>query len=121
MGALLLEVKAMSKPAVPSLVDQSEGLLCDWMREAEPGERLEYHRGFLARDVDTAKPQRLPEPMRLSLMRLAARARWGAENGVLHLVQHRHAANDYSYVAIARPRERRARDALVALTLPKAA
>lgn len=111
----------MAKPSVPSLVGQSEGLLCDWMREAEPGERLEYHRGFLARDVDTAKPQRLPEPMRVALLRLAERARWGAEHGAVHLVQQRHAANDYSYVAIARPRGPRVRDMLASLTLQKAA
>ncbi len=111
----------MDKVSDAAFVAADEAMLCTWMRDADVGERLEYHRGFLARDVDTAKPQRLPEPMRLSLMRLAARARWGAENGVLHLVQHRHAANDYSYVAIARPRGSRMRDALEALTLPKAA
>ncbi|MEA3264118.1 MAG: hypothetical protein U9R07_11625 [Pseudomonadota bacterium] len=99
----------------------NEDLLCAWLDAAEPGERLEYHRGFLARDVDTAKPQRLPEWRRQSLMRLAARARWAAENGVVHLVQIRRGAGDFSYVAIARPKSRKVQSMIAALTLPQAA
>ena len=99
----------------------SEDMLCAWLDAAEPGERLEYHRGFLARDVDMAKPQRLPEWRRQSLMRLAARARWAAEHGVVHLVQIRRGAGDFSYVAIARPRSPKVQTMIASLMLPQAA
>ncbi len=111
------DINAARKLATPP----SEDMLCAWLDAAEPGERLEYHRGFLARDVDTAKPQRLPEWRRQSLMRLAARARWAAENGVVHLVQIRRGAGDFSYVAIARPRSPRIQSMITALMLPQAA
>ncbi len=104
-----------------SAAHPTEDLLCAWLDAAEPGERLEYHRGFLARDVDTAKPQRLPEWRRQSLMRLASRARWAAENGAVHLVQIRRGARDFSYVAIARPKSRKVQSMITALMLPQAA
>lgn len=99
----------------------SEDMLCAWLDVAQPGERLEYHRGFLARDIDVAKPQRLPEWRRQSLMRLAARARWAAEHGVVHLVQVRRGSSDFSYLAIARPKSRRAQAMIAGLMLPLAA
>lgn len=79
----------------------SEADLCSWIGEATPGHRIEYHRGSLARDI-CAQVSRLPEAARGELARVARRARWGVEAGLLHLVQHRHGDDDYSYVAIAR-------------------
>jgi hypothetical protein len=69
--------------------------LCAWVAQAEPGAILEYHRGFLG---DT--------PARIDLSILGARAHDLAERGLVHLVQLRHGTEDYSYLAIARPRAR---------------
>ncbi|MEN9923982.1 MAG: hypothetical protein RL268_108 [Pseudomonadota bacterium] len=104
-----------------AILCSSEDALCAWLDGAEPGERLEYYRGFLARDVDAAKPRRLPEWRRQSLLRLAARARWAAENGVVHLVQIRRGGGEFSYVAIARPKSPKIQSMIAALMLPQAA
>ena len=78
---------------------------CAWVAQAVPGDRLVYHRGFLA--VDTIPViSRLPEPERAALQKLAARAWWAAEERVVHLVQERNGPDDYSYLAIARPRRK---------------
>lgn len=77
--------------------------LCGWIGQASPGAVLEYHRGFLTLD---ASPQgkRLSEEDRAELLRVARRAWWASEKGLVHLVQRRHGADDYSYLAIARPK-----------------
>ena len=83
----------------------SEIELCAWVAQAEPGTILEYHRGHLALDRSPVGPLRhTPERSALSL--LAARAHDLAERGLVHLVQRRHDTDDYSYLAVARPRRK---------------
>jgi hypothetical protein len=74
--------------------------LCAWLAEAEPGEALEYHRGFLALDR-AAGARRLPEAEQAELGRLADRAWWAAEQGLVHLVQRRR-RDGYRYLIVAR-------------------
>ena len=74
-----------------------------WLGQAQPGDSLEYHRGFLA--LDTMRDgSRFPEKERLELSRVARRAWWAAEQNLVHLTQRRWTKDDYSYLAIARPR-----------------
>ena len=83
----------------------SEIEFCAWIGAAAPGEMIEYHRGHLA--VDTVPViSKLPEPERAALKQLAARAWWAAEERLVHLVQRRNGPDDYSYIAIARPRRK---------------
>ena len=84
----------------------SEEQFCDWIADALPGQRLEYHRGLLGCDrMPSAKA--LPEPDRLSLVALAKRALQLAEGGRVLLVQRRHGDGDYSYTAIKTRRRHR--------------
>jgi hypothetical protein len=76
-----------------------------WVGAATPGDRLEYHRGFLVVDI-VPLVSKLPEPERAALKRLGARAWWASEAGLVHLVQERLGPDLFAYVAIARPRPR---------------
>jgi len=98
----------------------SEAALCAWLGAAAPGERLAYHRGFLARETSPLT-QLLPDAERLALLRLANRAWALAEAGLAHLVQRRHGEEDYSYLIVARRRPRRAQPALLSFHLAEAA
>ena len=81
----------------------TEIALCAWIAQAEPGAALEYHRGFLA--LDRTRFGRFADaPARAELALVGTRAHDLAERGLVHLVQHRHGPEDYSYIAIARPR-----------------
>jgi len=82
-----------------------ESGLCGWLGKAVPGDRLEYHRGFLAIDI-YRDAGRVPETMRRNLARVARRAGWAAEQDLAHLVQRRHGADDYSYILVVRPKPR---------------
>jgi hypothetical protein len=73
--------------------------LCAWVAQALPGDRIEYHRGFLAIDRDDGSRDRV-EVQRLR--RLAHRARWAADVGLVHLVQRRLGLDCFAYVAVAR-------------------
>jgi hypothetical protein len=81
----------------------TETMLCAWYGAAMPGDRLVYHRGFLAIDVSPLT-FKLPEPDRRVLLRLAERALKMAEAGLVHLVQQRIAEDAFTYIAIARSR-----------------
>lgn len=61
---------------------------CAWVAQAVPGDRLEYHRGFLVLDIFPMFA-RLPDQQRAELARLGSRAFWAAEQGLVHLVQER--------------------------------
>ncbi len=114
----------MSKisPIKPSgKVSMNELQLCMWLGEATPGDSLEYHHGFLVKDVEAGSKQRLKEPERIMLERLASRARWAAERGFAHLVQRRVAPEQFSYLVIARPRGPAARSPLAFIELAAAA
>ena len=81
----------------------SEIDLCGWLGQAEPGETLEYYRGYLVIDA-IPHGGRLPEQDRTELRRVARRALWASDRGIADLVQRRHGPDDYSYLVIARPR-----------------
>ena len=74
---------------------------CAWVGDAAPGDRLEYHRGFLACDIAGSELK--------ALRLLARRAAWTAERGLVHLVQCRRGPGYFSYLAIRRPLPRRPR------------
>jgi hypothetical protein len=88
-------------PATRARMNEIE--LCGWLSQAEPGEAIEYHRGFLSVDRTT-----LGQPMtakdRGDLVRTSGRALRLFEQGLVHLVQRRLGADTFSYLAIARAR-----------------
>ena len=90
----------ISFPTMPRC--ESEADFSAWLDQASPGDRLEYHRGFLM--IDRMPRGRLAESKRQELVRIADRAMWAAERGLVHLLQKRHRVHDYSYIAVARPR-----------------
>lgn len=89
-------------PAVQSLLI-TEPAFCAWLGRAEPGDMIVYHRGFLARDTSSCS-ERLSDFDRKELGRVASRALWAANKGLVDLVQRRHGSEDASYLAIARRR-----------------
>ena len=91
-----------------------------WVGAAVPGDRLEYHRGFLGLDVFPVL-SKLPEPERKALGCLARRAWWAAEQRLVHLVQERLGPDHFAYIAIARPKPKRAAVSLSQLLLDEAA
>ena len=79
--------------------------LCAWIAQAEPGETLIYHRGFLAVDA-TAVLSKLPADRQRALRQVAAAALRAAEQNLVHLVQARIGPDHFAYIAIARPKPR---------------
>tara|TARA_B100001105_G_scaffold234008_1_gene208307 strand:- start:340 stop:681 length:342 start_codon:yes stop_codon:yes gene_type:complete len=80
-----------------------ETVFCAWLGQANPGDALVYHRGLLALDAGL-NSQTLDSNARRELARVARRAWWVASQGLVHLVQRRNGVDDFSYIAIARPR-----------------
>ena len=76
---------------------------CAWIAQALPGDRLEYHRGFLVLDTFPGLSQLLEEE-RKELALLGQRAFRTQAQGLVHLVQERLGPDRFSYLAIARPR-----------------
>ncbi|MFT3687750.1 hypothetical protein [Paenirhodobacter sp.] len=79
---------------------------CAWIGQAVPGDRLEYHRGFLGIDT-TAMISTLPEPER-RLGALASAAYRAFDAALIHLVQIRVGPDRFAYLAIARTKPRNA-------------
>jgi hypothetical protein len=93
-----------ARPQFPTVhLSLSEIDLCGWLGQAEPGDTLEYYRGYLVVDA-IPHGSRLPERDRAELGRIARRALWASERGLVHLVQRRHGSDDYSYLLVARPK-----------------
>lgn len=90
-------------PLPPVRLRHTEMGLCGWLGQAEPGDVLQYHRGFLPVDRDEQQ-SRLGRQDRSELIRMCNRALWAAECGFAHLLQRRHGECDYSYFIVARPR-----------------
>lgn len=105
-------------PSVRLRINETD--LCGWIGQAAPGEALEYYRGFLAMDT-VLQATRLTDRERAELVRLARRAWWASEQKLIHLVQRRHGAEDYSYLAIARPKPKQASASLSSLLLAEVA
>jgi hypothetical protein len=107
---------ASVEPANPPV---SEVAFCAWLALAAPGERLVYHRGFLAVDAAGLVSSLSPERQR-ALRDVAAAALRAAEQGLVHLVQVRLGPHRFAYVALARPKSRRPGAALSARLLEAA-
>ncbi|WP_424931923.1 hypothetical protein [Amaricoccus macauensis] len=88
---------------IPKPSSVSEIDLCVWLGTATPGDRLEYHRGFLAVDIEE-KNKRLSERDSLALKHLRHRALALFERDLVHLVQERLGPGHFAYIAIARPK-----------------
>ena len=89
-----------------SAVLLDEVVLCDRVFEAEPGERIEYHRGFLGLDRSPLG-RHADRQTRSTISRTADRAAVMAEKGLVHLVQKRLGPECFSYFAVVRRRQRR--------------
>ena len=88
-------------PDAPVTITSEEDL-CAWVSQAEPGEAIEYHRGFLC--IDRCGADRFGAPIdATSLNQIASRALALAEAGFVHLIQQRIEAETFSYLAVARP------------------
>ena len=85
--------------------------LCAWIAQAEPGETLIYHRGFLAVDA-AAVLSKLPADRQRALRQVAAAALRAAEQNLVHLVQARIGPDQFAHTAIARPKPRSSGGAL---------
>jgi hypothetical protein len=83
----------------------SEFELRAWAIHAQPGDVLEYHRGFLAIDRTPLGPP-MSDEERSALARTGAVAMRLASEGGVHLVQRRLGPGSCSYLAIARRRPR---------------
>ena len=93
---------------------------CAWVGQAVPGDRLEYHRGFLGIDAMRGIST-LPEPERRRVAGLAAAAFRAFEAGFVHLVQARLGPDRFAYLAVARPRPATAPVSAAALLAEEAA
>lgn len=87
---------------------------CAWLAQAEPGDRLEYHRGYLAVDADKVTSDLDPNA-RAELACLRDRAFWSETAGLVHLVQQRLGPDRFAYLAIARPKTSRTARAVAQL------
>ena len=87
---------------------------CAWVAQALPGDRLEYHRGFLVLDTFPGL-SKLGDNERNELRLLGTRAFWTEAQGLVHLVQERLGPDLFSYLAIARPKTRSSADAVTQL------
>lgn len=93
---------------------------CAWLGQAGSGDVLIYHRGFLVLDTSLCG-RSLDEAGRKELARTARRAWWAAERQLVHLLQRRNGPDDFSYLAIARPRPKTLPASLSSLFLMEAA
>ena len=87
---------------------------CAWVAQAIPGDRLEYHRGYLAVDADKVTSNLDPNA-RAELACLRDRAFWSETAGLVHLVQQRLGQDRFAYLAIARPKTSRTERAVAQL------
>jgi hypothetical protein len=99
----LIDAPALAEPRdlapPPRTLAIGKGALLAWLENAEPGSRIEYHRGFLLLDRHRGFSP-FPEHRRRELVALADRLLALAGTGWVLLVQERHGECDYSYVAI---------------------
>jgi hypothetical protein len=87
---------------------------CAWVAQAMPGDRLEYHRGFLVLDT-FHRLSKLGDNERNELRLLGTRAFWTEAQGLVRLVQERLGPDLFSYLAVARPKTRSSADAVTQL------
>ena len=87
-----------------------------WVDQANPGDRLEYHRGFMAIDTDKMMSKLSPDQRRV-LCDLADAAFRAAMKDLVHLVKARLATNHFAYIAVARAKPKSAPASLSSLLL----
>ncbi len=97
----------------------SEIQFCAWLAQAEAGDRLEYHRGYLAVDTDKLM-SKLELNARAELVLLRDRAFGCEAQGLVHLVQERIGPDQFAYVAIVRPKPKTLRSAAITRLLEAA-
>jgi hypothetical protein len=98
----------------------TETAFCAWLGQAHPGDALVYHRGVLALDA-SINSQTPSSDARRELARVARRAWWAAEQGLIHLLQRRNGPDDFTYLAIARPRPKQPSATLSSVLLKEVA
>lgn len=69
-----------------------------WLAKAKPGDRFEYHRGFLAVDLGGESKKRKFE--RRALRELSDAVLRAGQMGLVRLVQRRRGPEDYHYLAV---------------------
>jgi len=77
--------------------------LLAWLGQADAGDVLEYHHGFLALDRSPCGAV-FKERDRVAIGQVASQAMRLAEHGFVHLLQRRVCSQRFSYLAVARPR-----------------
>ena len=77
----------------------TEAALCDWIAQALPGERLQYHQGLLLQDRSDANSP-YPPKERLRIHAVAKRAWHACELGLVHLVSERVEPFVFRYLVI---------------------
>jgi hypothetical protein len=82
-------------PATPL----TEAALCDWIAQALPGERLQYHQGLLLLDRSDANSP-YPSKDRQRIDAVAKRAWRACELGLVHLVSERVEPFVFRYLVI---------------------
>ena len=103
-------------PSVQADPSVTEIEFCAWVAQTLPGDRLEYHRGFLVLDTFPLF-SRLDDKARDALRNLASRTFHAAEQGLVHLVQVRVGPDCFAYIAVARPKPNSASISLSELLL----
>ena len=97
MDAQVVPLHGASGPEIDEIA------LAAWIAQAEPGDSLVYHRGFLAVDA-TSVISKLSAERQRTLQLVAAAARRAAEQNLVHLVQSRLGPDAFAYIAVARPK-----------------
>ena len=89
----------MPKITFPDSAPLTADSFCRWLGRAVPGDRIEYHRGFLGCDRDPENSAR-PASERRRIDDLAEQVQSLAVAGLVGLVQRRYGDADYSYLAV---------------------
>ena len=99
LHAVMPGVGALQPPSDNPCIGEID--FCAWVAQAMAGERLVYHRGFLAFDA-MALLSDLPPGRQRALRDVAAAAMRAAEQDLVHLVQARLGPGQFAYIAVAR-------------------
>lgn len=87
-----------SPPGLASVPPLSLEAFRSWLGQAQPGDRLEYHQGFLT--IDRSPASCFADHERQVLTKLASAVLKAADASQVHLLQRRHGDGEYSYIAV---------------------
>ena len=96
-------------------VSVNEAEVRRWLREAAPGQSIQYFVGHLGPGTD-AMGLPLPESERQAVAGVAVRLWRAAQHDLVHLVQRRQGPTNWAYIAIARAPPEKAMPSIVRLT-----